>query len=209
MPAGEYRFDHSGCWSRRAWHWRMFELQKHVCSIRVTVFLNAPGAWAGYSPDSKAKYLTATGRRGSALISPSLEAATAREPKTHRVASDSTRKILKSGIPDIRRYSASSRFANSCGVTCQQKNDYSSKATKSWAQIPKAALAANCLDKLSGFLTNCAPLTDLNQAEDISPAGFFASSGPRTAESSQRGKERKNHESADSNKERSSSIEPF
>jgi hypothetical protein len=40
---------------------------------------------------------------------------------------------------------------------------------------------------LSGFFTNYTPLSDLNQAEDISPARFFASSGPRTAESGQRG----------------------
>jgi hypothetical protein len=67
----------------------------------------------------------------------------------------------------------------------------------------------NCLDSLSGFFPNYAPLSDLNQAEDISPAGFFASSGPRTAELGQRGQERKNHKSTDSNKEHSSSIEPF
>ena len=34
---------------------------------------------------------------------------------------------------------------------------------------------------------------DLNQAEDISPAGFFASSGPAIAESTRRGKEKGNH----------------
>jgi hypothetical protein len=59
-------------------------------------------------------------------------------------------------------------------------------------------LATIYLAKVANFFQTQCRSTDLNQAEDIFPAGFFASSGPAIAESTQRGKERKNHESIDS-----------
>jgi len=42
--------------------------------------------------------------------------------------------------------------------------------------------SANWLDKLARFFKTRRRQTDLNQAEDISPARFFASSGPAIAE---------------------------
>jgi hypothetical protein len=75
--------------------------------------------------------------------------------------------------------------------TAETESDSLCERKKSWRRLwnsnRRFGVTANCLDKLSGFLTNCAPLTDLNQAEDISPARFFASSGPRTAESTRAG----------------------
>jgi hypothetical protein len=44
------------------------------------------------------------------------------------------------------------------------------------------ALAANWLDRLARFFKTWFRQTDSNQAEEISPARFFASSGPAIAE---------------------------
>jgi hypothetical protein len=57
--------------------------------------------------------------------------------------------------------------------TAETESDSLCERKKSWRRLwnsnRRFGVTANCLDKLSGFLTNCAPLTDLNQAEDIFP----------------------------------------
>ena len=41
---------------------------------------------------------------------------------------------------------------------------------------------ANCIDKRADFLPNSAPLNGSESGGGLFPAGFFASSGPATAE---------------------------